>query len=201
MLFSTLRHAVVAALLLAGFCVFADTPAALTPEQALTAIRNFEGNLPTSIAVPGKSAKQATAALAEAANAIVSFAVRSDAVIVDMGPDSVTWCDVKKGVDGMSHGGERGLLFAAYVAGSVKAQLASGKPDANPYEGWVSAIKLYKGLRARDGLRISELDTLSAKMADGSLEAFAADAQKRALARLESDYHGERPVSLAFSGR
>ena len=173
----------------------------MTSAQALEAIQSFEGNLPTGISVGAKSAKESTDKMAAAANAIVQYAIQSDTVVVDMGPDAVTWCDVKKGVTGMAHSGERGLLFAAYLAGEIKAQIRTGKNDPNPYAGWVEALHVYKALRMRDGLKIAEIETLAAKQKDGSLEAYAAEAAQRSVARLEANYHGERPVSIALSGR
>ena len=196
----SLRIAVLAASLSACLSLSA-TPKAMTQAQALEAIQTFEGNLPTGISVGEKSAKDSTEKMAAAANAIVQYAIQSDSVVVDMGPDSVTWCDVKKGVAGMAHSGERGLLFAAYLAGEIKAQLHAGKSDPNPYAGWVETLHVYKALRLRDGLKIAEIEVLAQKQKDGSLEAFAAEAAKRSVARLEASYHGERPVSIALTGQ
>jgi hypothetical protein len=106
---------------------------------------------------------------------------------------------VRKGVDGMAHSGERGLLFAAYLSGAIRSQLTTGHTDPNPYAGWVSALRLYKGLKAKDNLRIAELDVLLQKQQDNTLEAYAAEAAKRSVARLDASYHGQRPVTLAFS--
>ena len=195
-----LRIAVLAASLSACLVGSAESQP-MTSAQALEAIQSFEGNLPTGISVGAKSAKESTDKMAAAANAIVQYAIQSDTVVVDMGPDAVTWCDVKKGVTGMAHSGERGLLFAAYLAGEIKAQIRTGKNDPNPYAGWVEALHVYKALRMRDGLKIAEIETLAAKQKDGSLEAYAAEAAQRSVARLEANYHGERPVSIALSGR
>ena len=198
-MFPNLRFAVMTATLLVSVHAFAGSPSSLAPSAVLDAIKSFEGNLPTNVAIPGKTAKASTDALAKAANVIVKFAIDSDQVVIDMGPDAVTWCDVKRGVNGMANSGERGLIFAAYLSGEIKAQLSTQQHDPNPYAGWVSALRLYKALKVRDNLKIAELDVLAAKQQDASLEAFAADAAKRSIARLDANYHGERPVTLAFS--
>ncbi len=194
-----LRLAAIVVSLLACCETFASPAPTVSSADVLEAIRSFEGNLPSNLALSGKSAKDSTAQLAKAANTIVDFAINSDSVVIDMGPDSVTWCDVKKGVNGMAHSGERGLLFGAYLSGSIKAQLTSGKTDPNPYAGWIAALRLYKTLKARDNVQIAELDLLAAKQQDATLESYAAEAAKRSVARLEANYHGQRPVTLALA--
>ena len=176
-------HACAAALALAPPSFASD---AVTRSQVQDAIRIFEANA-SGNADPARAA-DAGEAVAKASNTILKFAVESDDVLVDLGTDSVPWCDVKKGLSDMPHSGERGLLFAAYVAGSVKAQLRSGKPDANPYEGWVSMLRVYRALRTREGVRIPEAEALLSRQMAGSLEAYAADALSRSTENLRRSY-------------
>src|ERR1035438_7556330 len=123
--------------------------------QVLEAIRTFEANAVGSLA-QSKSADQEGAAVAKASNIILKFAIESDDVVVDLGADAVPWCDVKKGLQEVSGAGQRGLLLAAYVCGSVRAQLQSGKQDPNPLAGWVAMLRVYRAMRIREGVEIPE---------------------------------------------
>ena len=120
----------------------------VTKDQVLDAIRVFEANAAGSLTAQ-KSADEANSAVATASNTILKFALESDLVVIDLGTDSVPWCDVKKGLSELSNSGERGLLLAAYLSGCVKAQLLSGKQDPNPYPGWVAMLRVYHASRSR----------------------------------------------------
>jgi hypothetical protein len=177
-------HALAAALACA---VPASASEAVTKAQVLDAIRIFEANASGNIA-PSKATPDAGDAVAKASNTILRYAVDSDEVLVDLGTDSVPWCDVKKGLADMPQSGERGLLFAAYVAGSIKAQLRSGKSNPNPYEGWVAMLQVYRSVRTREGIRIPEVEALLSRQIDGSLEAYAAVALGRSNQNLRKAY-------------
>jgi hypothetical protein len=172
------------ALAMAAPAFAAETP---TKAQVMEAIGVFEADTAGSLTTP-KSADEANAAVARASNTILKFALESDLVVVDLGTDSVPWCDVKKGLSELSNSGERGLLLAAYLSGSVKAQLRSGKQDANPYPGWLAMLRVYHTLRVREGLRIPEVEALLVRQADGSLESYAADALRRSNESLQRTY-------------
>ncbi len=159
----------------------------VTKDQVLDAIRVFEANAAGSLTAQ-KSADEASSAVATASNTILKFALESDLVVIDLGTDSVPWCDVKKGLSELSNSGERGLLLAAYLSGSVKAQLLSGKQDPNPYPGWVAMLRVYHALKVREGVRIPEVDALLARQADGTLEDYAAVALKRSNESLQRTY-------------
>lgn len=161
----------------------------VTKDQVLDAIRVFDANAVGSLTAP-RPAEEANGAVATASNTILKFALESDMVVVDLGTDSVPWCDVKKGLSELSNSGERGLLLAAYLSGCVKAQLQSGKQNPNPYPGWVSMLRIYHSLRVREGLRIPEVDALLARQAGGTLEAYAAVALKRSTDSLQKAYGG-----------
>ena len=177
-------------LLLACVSAFAAAPAparaGVSRAQVLDAIRVFESNA-TVAAGQGRAAAAADE-VARAANTILRFAVESDDVVIDLGPDAVTWCDVKKGLADMPHQGERGLLLAAYMSGCVKAQLASGRQDANPFEGWVAMLRLYRAMRLHEGVSIPEAEALLARQADGSLRDYAAAALARSNEALRKAY-------------
>lgn len=159
----------------------------VTADQVLDAIRVFEANAVGSLTAP-KPAQEANGAVAVASNTILRFALESDQVVVDLGTDSVPWCDVKKGLSELPNSGERGLLLAAYLSGSVKAQLESGKQDPSPYPGWVAMLRVYRSLRVREGLKLPEVDALLARQAGGTLEDYAAAALKRSNESLQKTY-------------
>jgi hypothetical protein len=159
----------------------------VTKDQVLDAIRVFDANAVGSLTAP-MPPEEANGAVAVASNTILRFALESDRVVVDLGTDSVPWCDVKKGLAQLPNSGERGLLLAAYLSGSVKAQLLSGRQDPSPYPGWVAMLRVYHSLRVREGLRLPEVEALLARQAAGTLEAYAAEALKRSNESLQKTY-------------
>jgi hypothetical protein len=159
----------------------------VTKDQVLDAIRVFDANAVGSLTAP-KPADEANGAVAAASNTILRFALESDLVVVDLGTDSVPWCDVKKGLSELPNSGERGLLLAAYLSGCVKAQLESGRQDPSPYPGWVAMLRVYRSLRVREGLKLPEVDALLARQAGGTLERYAADALRRSNESLQRTY-------------
>jgi hypothetical protein len=179
-----LSQACVLALALAAPAFAAET---VSRAQVLAAIRTFDANA-TGNLTAAKPAQATDDAVAKASNTILKYSLESDDVVVDLGGASVPWCDVKKGLTAMPNSGERGLLLAAYLSGSVKAQLASGKQDPNPYPGWVAMLRLYHTMRIREDVRIPEIDALLAKQADGTLEAYAAAAVQRSTDALRKAY-------------
>ncbi len=179
-----LPRALALALLLAAPAL-ASSP--VTRDQVLGAIRVFDANAGASLTAP-KPADEANGAVAVASNTILRFALESDDVVVDLGTDSVPWCDVKKGLAQLPNSGERGLLLAAYLSGSVRAQLESGRQDPSPYPGWVAMLRVYHSLRVREGLRLPEVEALLARQADGTLEDYAAAALKRSNESLLKTY-------------
>jgi hypothetical protein len=177
-----LRASVLALVLVAPLCA-ADP---VSRSQVLDAIKTFDGTASGSL-VSGSSAAQ-NDAIARASNVILKFSLESNDVVVDLGLDSVPWCDVKKGLSTLSNSGARGLLLAAYLSGSVHAQLATGKQDPNPYAGWVSMLKVYRALRMREGVKIPEVEGLLARQADGTLQAYAVTAMQRSADNLRRTY-------------
>ncbi len=176
-----------AAALLIALSLPAAGRASVTKDQALDAIRTFEANAGGGLAAPGSAADK-NDAVARASNTILKFTLESDLVIVDLGAESVPWCDVKKGLSDLPNSGERGLLLAAYLCGSVKAQLESGRQDPNPYVGWVAMLRIYRAVKLREGVTIPEAEALLARRVDGTLEAYAADAARRSAESLRSKY-------------
>jgi hypothetical protein len=187
----SLKRACVAAVVLA-------TPAfaneAISKSEVLAAIRTFEANTSANLTV-SKPDTQIDAALAASTATITRYALESEDVVVDLGPDAVPWCDLKRGVAGVTGSEGRGLLLAAYLAGGVKAQLLSGKQDSNPYPGWVAMLRVYRIAKIREGIAIPEVETLLAKQMDGTLEAYALDAEHRSLEALRRTYGDNRTVA------
>jgi hypothetical protein len=176
----------VLALLLASALPLAAAES-VTRSQVLESIRVFEANASGDMA-GAKPETLKNDAVARAANTILKYSLESDDVVVDLGPDAVPWCDVKKGIAELSNSGERGLLLAAYLAGCVKAQLSSGKQDPNPLAGWTAMLKIYRAIKIREGVSIPEAEQLLARQNDGSLEAFSVEASQRSAARLRKTY-------------
>ena len=155
--------------------------------QVLEAIRTFDANAAGSL-TGAKPVQSPDDVVARASNTILKYSLESDDVVVDLGCDSVPWCDVKKGLTNLPDSSERGLLLAAYLSGSVKAQLSSGKQDPNPYPGWVAMLRLYPTMRIREDVRIPEIENLMARQADGTLETYAVDAVRRSTEKLRKAY-------------
>ncbi len=175
----------------------------VTRSQVLDAIRSFEANAPGNLAL-SRTAKQAGDAVAAASGTIARFSVESDDVVVDLGPDSVPWCDTGKGLPEVSRSGERGLLLAAYLSGCVKAQLIAGRPDPNPYPGWLTMLRVYRAMKSRDGVCVPEAEALLARQADGTLEVRASAALEHSRERLQKTYGSAdggppRPIVTASS--
>ncbi len=176
-----------AAALLLALALPVPAPAAVTRDQVLDAIRTFEANAAGGLDA-SKPAAEKNDTVARASNTILRFSLESDDVVVDLGADSVPWCDVKKGISELSNSGERGLLLAAYLSGCVKAQLGSGKKDPNPYAGWSAMLGVYRAMRLREAVTIPEVEALLARQVDGTLEAYAAEAARRSAESLRKKY-------------
>jgi hypothetical protein len=159
----------------------------VTRAQVLDAIRVFEANAPGNLA-SAVTAQDPSAAVALASGTIARFSLESDDVVIDLGSDSVTWCDVAKGLPELSRSGESGLLLAAYLSGCVKAQLAAGKPDPNPYPGWIAMLRVYRAMKIRDGASIPGAEGLLSRQMDGSLETHAGIALQHSRDRLQKAY-------------
>lgn len=180
----TLLRAAALALAIAPSVFASDS---VTKAQVLGAIREFEANAAGSLTGP-RSAEESNSIVAKASNTILRYTLESNDVVVDLGTDSVPWCDVKKGLGELTHSGERGLLLAAYLSGSVKAQLQSGKQDPSPYPGWLAMLRVYHALKVREGLSIPEVDALLDRQAKGTLESYAAEALRRSNENLRRAY-------------
>jgi hypothetical protein len=164
---------------------------AISNADVLGAIRTFEANVSANLTA-SKPDAQIDEALAASSATITRFAIESDSVVVDLGPNAVPWCDLTKGITGVAVSGERGLLLAAYLSGGVKAQLLAGKQNPNPYPGWVAMLRVYRVAKMRDGVAIPEVEALLSRQMDGSLEAYAADAEQRSLEALRRRFGDDR---------
>ena len=134
---------VLAALLVPLCPLRASSP--VSREDVLDAIHSFEANATGDYSGSRHEADK-NRDVARASNTILRYSLESDDVVVDLGQDAVPWCDLKKGLSELKNSSERGLLLGAYLAGSVKAQLETGKQDPNPYAGWVAMLKIYLSL-------------------------------------------------------
>jgi hypothetical protein len=159
----------------------------VTRSQAMDAIRAFEANASGAITA-SKAVDEASGAVAAASNTIIRYSLESDDVVVDLGSNSVPWFDAGRGLADLPHSGERGVLLVAYLSGSVRAQLQSGRQDPNPYAGWVEMLRMYHALKVHEGVAIPEVEALSARQMDGTLEAYAASAVQRSRDSLRKAY-------------
>ena len=106
----------------------------------------------------------------DASETILAFARTSDAVHISLSHAVVPW--VKKGDS--PDADTRGMLLAAYVAGNVGSQLKSGKVHDDVYAGWQQVLATYAQLLAiNPAAKISEVEGLKDKAADGKLQAYA----------------------------
>jgi len=198
--YSMLRAALAAVILPA----VAIAKPAVSPSEVLSAIQVFDANACGNLAAPTSAAVAGTA-VAQASNTILRFALESDAVVVDLGTDAVPWCDVKTGMADLPHSGERGLLLAAYLAGSIRSQLKTGSADSNPYDGWVHMIAVYRAMKNREGVQIPEIEHLVELQSSGSLARYAALTEQKSIDRLKQRYGGtgtaptRRPSAAALA--
>lgn len=162
-------------------------PAPVSRAQVLDAIAVYERSSPVCL-VPRAAPGGEAAAVAGAARAITRFALESDEVVVDLGPDALPWCDTRRGAAGLPSGGERGLLLVSYLCGSVKAQLRCGCADANPLPGWTEMLAAYRTLRLQGAGRIAEVESLLSHEADGTLTDQAKVSLVRSRERLRRAY-------------
>lgn len=65
------------------------------------------------------------------------------------------------------------MLFAAYIAGNVRAQLVAGQAKDDPVAGYRGVLSVYRALQPK-GLSIPQIDELDAAESDGGLEAWVA---------------------------
>ncbi|HUB67656.1 MAG TPA: hypothetical protein VL981_09245 [Candidatus Methylacidiphilales bacterium] len=116
---------------------------------------------------------------ADAAETIFTFAKTSNAVRVSLSHAVAPWMKKKDAPDADT----RGMLLAAYVAGNLDAQLKSGKNSDDVYAGWLQVLATYAQLLAiNPAAKISEVEELKNKEADGKLQAYAEEvgnSQKR----------------------
>lgn len=159
----------------------------VTRAEALDAIRAFESNAAGGLTA-SKSQDQVSGAVARASDTILKYSLESDDVVVDLGASSVPWFDSRRELSDLPHTGERGVLLVAYLSGSVKAQLESGKQDPNPYQGWVSMLRMYRALKIHEGVAIPEVEALVARQMDGTLESYAAAAVQHSKDSLRKAY-------------
>jgi hypothetical protein len=165
----------------------ARQPAA-TKTAVLAAIKTFDAGAVGGLAGQKQPAADPAAAVAAASATMLNYALTSEDVVIDLGPEAVPWCDIKKGLGDAANPGVRGLLFGAYLAGEIKAQLHAGRADANPYPGWVHMFRVYRSVKTREGIQIPEIEAIMAHQTDGTLTAFAAETEKRALEHLRKAY-------------
>ncbi len=159
----------------------------VTRAQALDAIRSFESGAAAGV-TDSRAPGPARDALAAASSTIVKYALESEDVVVDLGASSVPWLDTGTDPAAVARSGERGVLLVAYLSGAVRAQLQSGRQDPNPYPGWIAMLRLYRGIKIREGTSIPEVDALVARQINGTLESYAAAAVQSSRDSLRRTY-------------
>jgi hypothetical protein len=107
---------------------------------------------------------------ADAAGTIFAFAKTNDAVRISLSHAVAPWMKKNDAPDADT----RGMLLAAYVAGNLNSQLKSGKSHDDVYAGWQQVLATYAKLLAiNPAAKISEVEQLKDKEAEGRLQAYA----------------------------
>ena len=111
-------------------------------------------------------------AIGNAIPIIMKFADESHDVVLFVSSEAAPWIfedlklskDQKEVVDS--------LLLASYAAGLIKHQLAIGKLDRNPYEGWLLVIAKYEELKQKIEFTSPGMEKLCELKKSGKLKAF-----------------------------
>jgi len=111
-----------------------------------------------------------------AAGVILLFAIQSKDVVVIVGKEESAWLGLEK--DKNDENTSR--LMAAYVAGSVLAQLDAKKPAHDMYAGLRQVFQTYQQVQKEDQtFKRPELDKLQAMDKEGKLKAHVAEIQEK----------------------
>ncbi len=111
-----------------------------------------------------------------AASTIMSFARKSDAVHLSLSKAVVPWLKKPDEPDADT----RGMLLTAYVAGDIRSQLKSGKAEDDIYAGWQQVLVTYDQLhQINPTVKFPEIEELKTKEKAGTLQAYAAEVQKK----------------------
>ena len=152
-----LAVAFVVGVLLGASAVKADANKTVSRDEVLKAISVFQTD---------PSSRQGS----DAAETILAFAKTSDAVRISLSHAVVPW--LKKGDS--PDADTRNMLLTAYVAGNIISQLKSGKAHDDVYAGWQQVLTTYAQLLViNPAAKISEVEGLKDKEADGKLQAYA----------------------------
>jgi hypothetical protein len=135
----------------------ADADKTVSRDEVLKAISVFQAD---------PSSQQGS----DASETILAFARTSDAVHISLSHAVVPWVKKEDSPDADT----RNMLLAAYVAGNVSSQLKSGKAHDDVYAGWQQMLATYDQLLAINPVaKISEVENLKDKEADGKLQTYA----------------------------
>jgi superfamily II DNA helicase RecQ len=135
----------------------------ITPAEARKAIGVFQQK-PAS--VEGKAAGKA----------ILVFALQSKDVVIVVGKEETAWL----GIDKDKKDENTDHLVAAYIAGSVLAQLDAKKPGHDMYAALQQVFRTYQQLQQQDKeLKRPEIEKLFAKDKEGKLKKHVADIQEK----------------------
>lgn len=139
----------------------ADTGKPVSKDEAMKAITLFQTD-PVS--------KEGLAAI----RVFMSFADHSDKVRVSVSQATVPWLKDKDASDADT----RDILLGAYVAGNLESQLKSGKSADDVYAGWEQVLTTYAQLlHINSAAKITEVEVLKKKDADGELHDYALSVQ------------------------
>jgi hypothetical protein len=129
----------------------------------------------------------------DAAKVIVNFAEQSEDVQISISPKTVPWLKEKWGLEPQEEQSLHSMLLAAYLAGNIKSQLASGKPADDPYAGWVFVCRGYKQFRSKVTFSSSSIDSLERRRIEGTLRQYARDVLK--MGEPDSAVNESQPIS------
>ena len=118
-------------------------------------------------------------ALGAAIPTVIQFAKESPDVMLIASADATPWLIEEIKLPKEQAETVKSLLLASYAAGAIKAQLAQGKLDGNPYPGWLPAIKKYQELKQRFTFKIPGMEKLCRLQDEGTLQAFADEVARK----------------------
>ncbi len=113
----------------------------------------------------------------QAAVTVTRFGRESNDVLLIIGPETLPWVRTEVSE---SDARIRALLMAAYFGGDIKSQLQKGRPDDDPYRGWLAAIRAYRQIQKKEpGVSVPEMDELIRQERAGTLRQRAEDLLKQ----------------------
>ncbi|MBK8474987.1 MAG: hypothetical protein IPL39_01405 [Opitutaceae bacterium] len=111
-------------------------------------------------------------AIGDAIPIVMKFADESPDVVLFVSAEVAPWVFEDLKLSKEQKEVVESLLLASYAAGSIKHQLAIGKLDKNPYEGWLLALTKYEELKQKIQFVSPGMEKLQKLQKSGKLKSF-----------------------------